>query len=95
MNYRRAQARHTERIDFMRISYECQDLINELAQDIFEFGDFEVYVWFKNICGTIIYTNYDFMENPIQPEEIGEGEEITTMKATKLLNLLIKQNKIL
>lgn len=80
----------------MRISYECQDLINELAQDIFEFGDFEVYVWFKNICGTIIYTNYDFMENdPIQPEEIGEGEKITTMPATKLLKLLIKQNKIL
>lgn len=80
----------------MRISYECQDLINELAQDIFEFGDIEVYVWVKNICGTIVYTNYDFIENdPIQPEEIGEGEKIITMKATKLLKLLIKQNKIL
>ncbi len=80
----------------MKISYECQDLINELAQDIFEFGDIEVYVWVKNIYGKKIYTNYDFIDNdPIQPEEIGEGEEITTMKATKLLRLLIKQNKIL
>lgn len=90
------QARHTERIDFLRISYECKELINELAQDILEFGDIEVYVWVKNIYGKKIYKNYDFIENaPIKPEEIGEGEKITTMKATRLLNLLIEQNKIL
>lgn len=82
----------------MRISYECKELINELAQDILEFGDIEVYVWVKNIYGKKIYTNYDFIENenaPIKPQEIGEGEEIITMEATKLLKLLIKQNKIL
>lgn len=31
----------------MKISYECEELINELKNDIKEFGDFDAYAFLK------------------------------------------------
>lgn len=80
------------------ISYECSDLIEELNQDIEEFGgDRIVAVWCKEFEGVIIYTNYDFIidEEPITEEELEEGEFLKSMTMTALLLLLEKQNEIL
>ena len=80
------------------ISYECSDLIEELKEDITEFGgDKIVAVWCKDVSGVTIYTNYDFIEEdqPITESELCEGEYIKQMTMTTLLILLEKQNEIL
>lgn len=81
-----------------KISYECTDLIEELKQDIDEFGGHTIVaVWCKECEGVIIYTNYDFIEEemPIQKSEIDDGEYIKKMTMTALLIVLEKQNEIL
>nr|DAX70976.1 MAG TPA: hypothetical protein [Caudoviricetes sp.] len=50
------------------IIYESLELIADLEQDILEFGnDYIVAVWYKEIDGVTIYTNYDFIneDSPI------------------------------
>ena len=45
-----------------RISYDCSDLIEELRDDIEEFGgDTVVNVWCREDQGVTLYTNYDFI----------------------------------
>ena len=81
-----------------KISYECTELIEELKQDIEEFGGHTVIaVWCKKYEGVTIYTKYDFIEEeiPIQESEIDEGEYIKKMTMTALLIVLEKQNEIL
>lgn len=59
------------------ISYECSELIEELTQDIVEFGSSKIVaVWCKEIQGTTVYTNYDYItENqPIDESELEQGE---------------------
>ena len=80
------------------ISYECSELIEELKQDIKEFGgDTIVAVWCKDYKGVVIYTNYDFIdeEYPIIEDELKDGEFIKQMTMTALLRILEKQNEIL
>lgn len=80
------------------ISYECEELIEELKADIKEFGgDTIVAVWCKDNSGVTIYTNYDFIEEeePIKDTELKEDEYIQTMTMSALLILLEKQNEIL
>lgn len=80
------------------ISYECSELIEELKQDIEEFGGDEVVaVWCKEYKGVIIYTNYDFIVNeaPIMNEELKDGEFIKQMTMSALLVVLEKQNEII
>ena len=79
------------------ISYECDDLIEELNKDIKEFGgNTVVAVWCKDVSGVTIYTNYDFIEekDPLREDEIYEGEYIKPMTMTALLTLLEIQNSI-
>lgn len=81
-----------------KISYDCSELIEELKEDIEEFGgDTVVAVWQKEIGGVTIYTNYDFIEEevPLEPSELREGESVTRMTMTTLLLLLRQQDKIL
>ncbi|MBN7275493.1 hypothetical protein GNF18_10110 [Ligilactobacillus pobuzihii] len=77
-------------------SYESTDLINELKQDIAEFGNIELYAWYKTVAGVKLYTNYDFAD-PDAPidynREVKSDEDIEVIKGTELLDKLIEQNK--
>lgn len=79
------------------ISYECPELIEELKQDILEFGgDTIVKVWCKDVDGVTLYTNYDFAaeELPIQDNELDEDEYIKDITMNELLGYLEKQNSL-
>lgn len=80
------------------ISYECSELIEELKEDIVEFGgDTVVAVWCKDNSGVTLYTNYDFIDEdqPITEKEVDDDEYIQKMTMSALLILLEKQNEIL
>lgn len=83
------------------ISYDSDEMIAELKEDIASFGDFECWAWIKKINGVKIYTNYDFKESvsPLSTYEINQakenGEQFEILKAKHLLELLEKQNEIL
>lgn len=84
--------------DGMQISYESSELIEELKNDIEEFGGHTVVaVWCKEEYGCELYTNYDFIEseNPISEEELSDGEYLKKMTMSALLILLEKQNEII
>ena len=79
-----------------RISYYCEELIQELKQDILEFGgDKIVYVWCVEFKGVTIYTNYDFIvpDAPLKKNEIRHGEYFKEMSMSALLILLEVQNE--
>jgi len=80
------------------ISFECSKLIEELKEDIAEFGgEVFVAVWCKILSGVTVYTNYDFItdDNPVEKSELKSGEFIQPMSMTALLTLLEKQNEII
>ncbi|MDN2452510.1 hypothetical protein [Lactobacillus sp. UCMA15818] len=83
------------------ISYDSEELIAELKEDITDFGDFECWAWIKKIDGVKIYTNYDFKDGATQltKDEVKtaheNGEQFEILKAKHLLELLEKQNEIL
>ena len=81
----------------INISYDSSELIADLKQDILEFGnDYVVAVWYKQIEGTIIYTNYDFIneDSPIDQSELQDGEKIKPMTMGALLVALEQQNSM-
>ena len=80
-----------------KISFECSELIEELKEDIAEFGgETIVAAWCEKCKGVEIYTNYDFFEeeSPVEESELKDGEYIKQMTMTALLILLEKQNDI-
>ncbi len=82
----------------IKLSYECEELIEELKSDIAEFGgDRIVAVWCLDNSGVTFYTNYDFIvaEDPLDETELQPGEYISKMSMSALLILLEKQNEIL
>ena len=81
----------------MKLSYECSDLIAELESDIQEFGNIDMYAFFKKINDLLFLTNYDFIskEMPLQIEEFDENTIVKIMKAEEILNILKEQNSIL
>lgn len=79
------------------IIYESLELIADLKQDILEFGnDYIVAVWYKEIDGVTIYTNYDFIneDSPIDQSELQEEEKIKPMTMGALLVALEQQNSM-
>lgn len=79
------------------ISFECSELIEELKDDISEFGgDRIVAVWCREYQGVTIYTNYDFIteDKPLKKTELQKNEQIKKMTMTALLMLLEEQNSI-
>ena len=79
------------------IIYESLELIADLEQDILEFGnDYIVAVWYKEIDGVTIYTNYDFIneDSPIDQSELQEGEKIKPMTMGALLVALEQQSSM-
>lgn len=85
----------------MKYSYESEDLILEVKEDIAEFGAEEkVYVWKKTFAeydDAQFVVNYDFIvkEQPLKLDEIQVGESVEIISLGKLLALLEEQNGIL
>ncbi|TWW11339.1 hypothetical protein LABALGLTS371_05120 [Dellaglioa algida] len=84
----------------MNISYDSSKLIAELKKDILEFNNFELYAISHEIDGIRFYTDYDFSDLDLDPDEsaafpLKVGEMKETMKASDLLSLLEKQNSVL
>lgn len=81
----------------MKISYECGELIEELEEDIEEFGDFEAYAFFEKVHGVMFLTNYDFIvkEAPLKSKEFLEDTVVQIMKAKDILKILQEQNRII
>ena len=79
-------------------SYDSEDLIEELEEDIEEFGEEEImYAMFENVDGYLTLTNYDFIteEESLSDVEKSEYYLIIELKAKDILNLLKLQNKTL
>lgn len=75
----------------MKVSYECSELIEELKQDIAEFGnDMELYVITEQVSGVTIYKDYDF-EKP----QIKDPESVQKISAADLLKKYEYQNRII
>lgn len=84
--------------DGKSISFECSELIEELKQDISEFGGEKiVVVWCKEYEGVILYINYDFIteDEPLKKNELKDGEFLKQMTMSALLHVLEKQNSVL
>lgn len=85
--------------DTMKISYDSEDLINELKGDILEFGENKECILVYKVYddGRIFFTNYDFIvdETPFDPNKELEPDEKyieTTFKYA--LEVLESQNKM-
>ena len=82
----------------MKASYECSELIEELKQDIAEFGDIDLYAFFEKVDGYTFLTNYDFIEEekPLTANEFTENTKfVVVMKASEILKKFEEQNETL
>lgn len=81
-------------MDKIRISYECTELIEELKEDIREFGgDLLIEAVERDYSGVPVYVDYfidDFKETDLLP-----NESTVRMTATALLTILEEQNQVL
>ena len=79
-----------------KISYDCSDLIEELKQDIAEFGgDMIVEVVTEELQGVTIYKDYNFVDKDDSENEftLTPTESSQRMTATALLMLYEKENE--
>ena len=82
----------------MKLSYDCEELIEELKADIEEFGDIDLYAFFEKVQNYTFITNYDFIEaeKPLNSNDFsGKDVIIQIMKASEILKKLEEQNEIL
>lgn len=81
-------------MDKIRISYECTELIEELKEDIREFGgDLLIEAVERDYSCVPVYVDYfidDFKETDLLP-----NERTVRMTATALLTILEEQNQVL
>lgn len=81
----------------IKISYDCQSLIDELKQDIEEFGSHLILdVVVQDVEGVTIYKDYNFIENdPATEFTLEPGERVVKMTAATLLMMYEKENELL
>ena len=84
----------------MNISYASEELIEEVKEDIAEFGpDEKVMVWIRwyPAYDAKFIVNYDFIveDDPIDGDELAENETLDIMALGDLLEALQKQNRII
>ena len=81
----------------IKISYDCQSLIDELKQNIEEFGSHLILdVVVQDVEGVTIYKDYNFIENDPETEfTLEPGERIVKMTAATLLMMYEKENELL
>lgn len=79
--------------------YESTDLINEIKEDIEEFGeDHPCVLIYKVVNNYILFTNYDFIveEEPFNPEkELEDGENYIETSLQYALEVFEAQNKLI
>ena len=81
-----------------KISYECTELMEELKQDIQEFGgELLLYVITTRSHGVQLYIDYSFYEENFDFSELNlkPGEEVVKMTASAFMELLKIQNEII
>lgn len=80
----------------MKISYDCTELIEELKEDIAEFGGDKILeVVTEEREGVTIYKDYNFiMDDPDAEFKLNPGEKMQRMTASALLMLYEKENSI-
>ncbi len=81
----------------IKISYDCQSLIDELKQDIEEFGSHLILdVVVQDVEGVTLYKDYNFIENdPATEFALEPGERVVKMTAATLLMMYEKENELL
>lgn len=85
----------------MKISFDSEELINELKYDISVCGRNKILaVWLRKypqLGNKEFVVNYDFIveDEPISKEEIGENERIVFMESGILLEMLEEQNRLI
>lgn len=81
----------------IKISYDCRELIDELKQDIAEFGIHLILdVVVQDVEGVTICKDYNFIENdPATEFTLEPGERIVKMTAATLLMMYEKENELL
>lgn len=80
----------------MKLSYECDELIQEIKKDISEFGATDkAYAVFKEIQGATFLVNYLLDEETTPTSEELEGGYAQLMTLQEILDFLEKQNQII
>lgn len=83
----------------VRVSYESDEIVEELKNDVEEFGpDHECILVYKVYGSNIIFTNYDFIteEKPFDPDkELKPGEKCIKSTLGEALQLFEDQNRII
>lgn len=79
------------------ISFDCDDLIEELREDIAEFGgDLMLEVVTEEREGVLLYKEYNFIDKNTETAfKLQPGESVQRMTATALLELYKLENSIL
>lgn len=82
--------------DGKRISCDCGDLIEELSEDIAEFGgDLIIEVVTEEREGVVLYKDYNLIENSTETAfKLHPVESVQRMTATALLELYKLENSI-
>ena len=89
---------HEGEANGLNISYDSDDLIAEVEEDIADLGeDTQVFVWARYIeeYDTAFAVDYDFLDATIRKEDIDEDESVGVTTLGELLTQLIKQNEII
>lgn len=89
---------HEGNADDLHISYDSDDLIAEVEEDIADLGeDTQVFVWARYIeeYDTAFAVDYDFIDATIRKEDIDEDESVGVTTLGELLTQLKKQNEII
>lgn len=78
-----------------KISYECSELIEELEENIKEFGNIDMYAFFEKVDDFLFLTNYDLIEEdmPLKSQELKEDTIVQIIKAEDILKILKEQDK--
>ena len=80
----------------LNISYDSDDLIAEVEEDIAALGeDTQVFVWARYIeeYDTAFAVDYDFLDATIRKEDIDEDESVGVTTLGELLTQIKKQNE--
>ena len=89
---------HEGNADDLHISYDSDDLLAEVEEDIADLGeDTQVFVWARYIeeYDTAFAVDYDFLDATIRKEDIDEDESVGVTTLGELLTQLKKQNEII
>lgn len=92
------QSIHEGEAEGLNISYDSDDLIAEVEEDIAALSeDAQVFVWARYIeeYDTAFAVDYDFIDATIRKEDIDEDESVGVTTLGELLAQLKKQNEII